>query len=95
MKVHVHFIKTSPKQSLVDYVKIRLNKIFKNNTDIDEIKVFYKLENDVMDKGRVCHLQFKMTNGLIEVWGEDKNFRAATQLAISKIGKQLGDSLKQ
>jgi ribosomal subunit interface protein len=89
MEANIQFVKMPTSEAMESYVQEKLDKL-KNKYDwLIYADVYYKLENDSTEKGKICEIELSLVGSKIFASSNEKNFELATKETISDLEKQL------
>jgi len=89
MEITVQFVKMPTSETMEAFVQKKLEKLEKRYDWILKADVFYKIENNLKGKGKICDIQLSVPGPRIFATTDDESFEAATDETIRDIEKQL------
>ncbi len=89
MKIDIQFVHMPVSEALEVYTQTKLNNLYKKYEWLISASVFFKIENDKTDLGRICEIELSLNGPRIFASANEKNYEMAVKNAISGLEKQL------
>jgi len=89
MTVNIQFVKMPTSDAMHAYTMKKLEKISKKYDWLIKADVYFKLENDPSEKGKICEIELSLPGPKIFATSNEKNFEMALKETISDLNKQL------
>ena len=89
MKIDIQFVHMPVSEALEAYTQTKLNNLYKKYEMIIGATVFFKIEKDKANLGRVCEIALSLNGPRLFASANEKNYEMAVKNAISGLEKQL------
>lgn len=89
MKIDIQFVHMPVSEALEVYTQTKLKNLYKKYEWLISASVFFKIENDKTDLGRICEIELSLNGPRIFASANEKNYEMAVKNAISGLEKQL------
>lgn len=89
MKIDIQFVHMPVSEALEAYTENKLNNLYKKYDWLIHASVYFKIENDKTELGRICEIELSLNGPRIFASANEKNYEMAVKHAISSLEKQL------
>ncbi len=89
MTVNIQFVKMKTSEAMASYVTGKLKKLDERYDWLIRADVFFKIENDPSENGKICEIELSMPGPKIFATSNEKNFEMAVKETISDLDTQL------
>lgn len=89
MTTTIQYVDMKTSESMSLYTKNKLEKLFKKYDEIIKADVFFKHENHITNKGKICDIQLSLPGPKIYATSNEKNYEMAVKETISDLKRQL------
>ena len=89
MKIDIQFVHMSVSEALEAYTRKKLEGLHRKYEQLILATVFFKIENDKTDYGKICEIELSLNGPRIFASANETHFEMAVKHAISSLDKQL------
>jgi putative sigma-54 modulation protein len=89
MKIDIQFVRMPVSEALEAYTRKKLENLYRKYDWLIQAMVFFKVENDKTDHGKVCEIELSLNGPRIFAAADETHFEMAVKHAISNLEKQL------
>ncbi|MEK6152261.1 HPF/RaiA family ribosome-associated protein [Flavobacteriaceae bacterium 3-367] len=89
MTIEIQYVRMLSSESLSNRVTEKLMKLSKKYPWIIRTQVFFKLENDPADLGKICEMELSVPGPRIFARSKENNFEKASAETLKDLERQL------
>ena len=89
MQISIQFVKMSESTSMRHYLEKKLEKLAKKYDWIIHARVYFKLEYNPSQKGKICEIELSVPGPRIFATSDERNYEMAVKETIQDLQKQL------
>jgi putative sigma-54 modulation protein len=89
MKIDIQFVRMPVSEALEAYTRKKLENLNKKYEWLISASVFFKIENDKTDYGKICEIELSLNGPRIFAAANETQFEMSVKHAISNLEKQL------
>lgn len=89
MKTNIQYVKMPTSETMSDYVAKKLKKLENHYDWLIKADVFFKLENNTSENGKICDIELSLPGAKIFATSNEKNYEMAVKETIADLDVQL------
>ena len=89
MKINIQFVNMATSETMEAYTEKKLASLAQKFEKIINANVFFKIENNSKDKGKICEMELSVPGPRIFASSNEKNYELAVKNTISDLIVQL------
>lgn len=89
MTVNFQYVDMSPSESLNDYTREKLDKLFDKYEFLISAEVHFKINRKDHEKGKICNIKLSLPGPQIFATSDESNYEAAAKKVVNELESQL------